>query len=68
MTSTEPAVRLKGVTKSFDGHKVLDDISLQVPGGTGFCLLGRSGTGKSVTLRHIIGLMRPDEGMYSSWS
>jgi phospholipid/cholesterol/gamma-HCH transport system ATP-binding protein len=62
MTSAEPAVRLEGITKSFNGHKVLDGISLEVPGGTGFCLLGRSGTGKSVTLRHIIGLMKPDRG------
>jgi phospholipid/cholesterol/gamma-HCH transport system ATP-binding protein len=62
MTATEPAVRLEGVTKSFNGHKVLDAISLDVPCGAGFCLLGRSGTGKSVTLRHIIGLMKPDRG------
>ena len=56
------AVRLEGVSKSFDGRKVLDDITLEVPEGTGFCLLGRSGTGKSVTLKHIIGLMKPDHG------
>jgi phospholipid/cholesterol/gamma-HCH transport system ATP-binding protein len=58
----EPAIRLEGVTKSFDNRKVLDDISLDVPEGTCFCLLGRSGTGKSVTLKHIIGLMKPDRG------
>ena len=57
-----PAVALDGVTKSFDGHKVLDDISFEIPKGQAFCLLGRSGTGKSVTLRHIIGLVRPDRG------
>ena len=60
MNPEEPAVRLENVTKSFNGRKVLDGISLEVPAGTGFCLLGRSGTGKSVTLRHIIGLMKPD--------
>jgi phospholipid/cholesterol/gamma-HCH transport system ATP-binding protein len=37
-------------------------VTLEVAEGTGFCLLGRSGTGKSVTLKHIIGLLRPDEG------
>lgn len=58
----EPAIRLEHVTKSFDGHKVLDDVSLDVPSGQAFCLLGRSGTGKSVTLKHIVGLMRPDAG------
>jgi phospholipid/cholesterol/gamma-HCH transport system ATP-binding protein len=56
------AIKLEHVTKSFDEHKVLDDVTLDVPEGTAFCLLGRSGTGKSVTLKHIIGLMRPDSG------
>jgi phospholipid/cholesterol/gamma-HCH transport system ATP-binding protein len=37
-------------------------VSFDVPQATGFCLLGRSGTGKSVTLKHIIGLMKPDVG------
>src|SRR5688572_20564873 len=59
---TEPAIRLDGVTKAFDGRKVLDDVTLEIPAGTGFCLLGRSGTGKSVTLKDIIGLLRPDSG------
>jgi phospholipid/cholesterol/gamma-HCH transport system ATP-binding protein len=62
MSSEQPAVRLENISKSFNGHKVLDGISLDVSAGTGFCLLGRSGTGKSVTLRHIIGLMKPDRG------
>jgi len=59
---SEPAIRLEGVTKTFDNRKVLDDVTLDVPEGKGFCLLGRSGTGKSVTLKHIIGLMKPDRG------
>lgn len=58
----QPAIRLEGVSKSFEHLKVLDDITLDVPQGTAFCLLGRSGTGKSVTLKHIIGLMKPDRG------
>lgn len=58
----EPAIRLDHVSKSFKGQKVLDDLSLDVPAGTAFCLLGRSGTGKSVTLKHIIGLIKPDRG------
>jgi phospholipid/cholesterol/gamma-HCH transport system ATP-binding protein len=61
MTS-EAAIRLDGVSKSFDRRTVLNDISLDVAEGSGFCLLGRSGTGKSVTLKHIIGLMKPDRG------
>jgi phospholipid/cholesterol/gamma-HCH transport system ATP-binding protein len=37
-------------------------VSLAIPAGHGFCILGRSGTGKSVMLKHIIGLMKPDAG------
>ena len=56
------AVRFDHVSKAFGTLKVLDDISFEVPMGQAFCLLGRSGTGKSVALRHIVGLMRPDSG------
>lgn len=58
----DPAIRLEGVTKAFDGRKVLDDVTLDVAAATAFCLLGRSGTGKSVTLKHIVGLLKPDTG------
>ena len=61
-TTAEPAVRLDRVTKSFGERNVLDGVSFEIPNGKAFCLLGRSGTGKSVTLRHIIGLVRPDSG------
>jgi len=57
-----PAIRLEHVTKAFNDRKVLDDVTLDVQEGKAFCLLGRSGTGKSVTLKHIIGLLRPDAG------
>ncbi len=56
------AVKLDGVTKTFGGRRVLNDVSFEVEPGCGFVILGRSGTGKSVTLRHIIGLVRPDRG------
>ena len=58
----EAAVRLEGVTKAFGAKRVLDNVTMTVPEGCGFVILGRSGTGKSVTLRSIIGLVRPDEG------
>ena len=58
----EPAVRLDHVSKAFGSRRVLDDVSLEIPEGCGYVILGRSGTGKSVTLRHMIGLMRPDSG------
>jgi phospholipid/cholesterol/gamma-HCH transport system ATP-binding protein len=62
MAETVPAVRLDRVTKSFGSRRVLDDVSFDVPAGRGFVILGRSGTGKSVTLRHIIRLLQPDRG------
>jgi phospholipid/cholesterol/gamma-HCH transport system ATP-binding protein len=59
---TGPAVRFEGVTKSFGSRTVLDDVSFEVPAGSGYAIIGRSGTGKSVALRHIIGLIVPDRG------
>jgi phospholipid/cholesterol/gamma-HCH transport system ATP-binding protein len=56
------AVRFEHVSKAFGALKVLDDISFEIPTGRAFCLLGRSGTGKSVALRHIVALVRPDSG------
>jgi phospholipid/cholesterol/gamma-HCH transport system ATP-binding protein len=56
------AVRFEHVSKAFGSLKVLDDISFEIPTGRAFCLLGRSGTGKSVALRHIVALVRPDSG------
>lgn len=60
--ATRAAVRLEQVSKAFGSNKVLDGVSLEVPEGCGFVILGRSGTGKSVTLRHIVGLVTPDSG------
>ena len=57
-----PAVRLEAVTKRFGTRTVLDDVSFAVEKGCGFIILGRSGTGKSVTLRHIVRLVLPDQG------
>jgi phospholipid/cholesterol/gamma-HCH transport system ATP-binding protein len=56
------AIRFDHVTKVFGNVRVLDDISFDVLRGQAFCILGRSGAGKSVTLRQMIGLMRPDSG------
>ena len=56
------AVRFDHVSKAFGARKVLDDVSFEIPKGQAFCLLGRSGTGKSVALRHIIGLVKADSG------
>jgi phospholipid/cholesterol/gamma-HCH transport system ATP-binding protein len=55
-------VALEGIHKSFHGHDVLRGIELEIEGGEIFTLLGGSGTGKSVMLKHMIGLLRPDRG------
>jgi phospholipid/cholesterol/gamma-HCH transport system ATP-binding protein len=56
------AVEFKRVMKSFGTKRVLNDVSFQIGQGQALCLLGRSGTGKSVTLKLIMALMRPDSG------
>jgi phospholipid/cholesterol/gamma-HCH transport system ATP-binding protein len=56
------AVEFKRVMKSFGTKSVLSDVSFQLGQGQALCLLGRSGTGKSVTLKLIMALMRPDAG------
>jgi phospholipid/cholesterol/gamma-HCH transport system ATP-binding protein len=56
------AIRFEGVSKAFGGMTVLDNVSFDVLRGQAFCILGRSGAGKSVTLRQMIGLQRPDSG------
>ena len=56
------AVEFKQVMKSFGAKRVLNDVSFQIGQGQALCLLGRSGTGKSVTLKLIMALMRPDSG------
>jgi len=57
-----PAVVFDHVSKSFGPKQVLTDVSLTVRAGEALCILGRSGTGKSVTLKLIISLLKPDTG------
>jgi phospholipid/cholesterol/gamma-HCH transport system ATP-binding protein len=56
------AIGFRNVTKVLDGRTVLDRASLQVPEGKITAIIGMSGGGKSVTLKHMVGLMRPDAG------
>src|ERR1700735_2903661 len=56
------AVEFKRVMKSFGTKSVLNDVSFYIDQGHALCLLGRSGTGKSVTLKLIMALMQPDSG------
>src|SRR5580765_2123785 len=58
----EPILRFQDVHKSFGAQKVLDGLSFEVEAGKTLAIMGGSGTGKSVVLRHAIGLLRPDSG------
>ena len=58
----DPIIVLDGVSKSFGSKPILNDISLAVAPGEALCILGRSGTGKSVTLKLMIALLLPDSG------
>jgi phospholipid/cholesterol/gamma-HCH transport system ATP-binding protein len=55
-------IQIRSLTKTFKGQKVLDDLSLDVPEGKITVIIGPSGTGKSVLLKHILGLIKPDSG------
>lgn len=60
--SGRPIISLEGIHKAFGDKVVLDGLSLQVERGEALVIVGGSGTGKSVMLKHIIGLLQPDEG------
>ncbi|MDP3024113.1 MAG: ABC transporter ATP-binding protein [candidate division Zixibacteria bacterium] len=55
-------IEIKEVYKSFGNNQVLNGVDLNISKGETIVILGRSGCGKSVLLKHIIGLMKPDEG------
>jgi phospholipid/cholesterol/gamma-HCH transport system ATP-binding protein len=59
---SDAIVAIQGITKSFGSHTVLQDITFEVPRGKTSAVLGPSGTGKSVLLNCIIGLLKPESG------
>lgn len=62
ITGAPIVIRYAGVYKSFGDFHVLRGLDLCIPKGKITAIIGRSGTGKSVTIKHIMGLLRPDEG------
>ena len=59
---SSPMIALHDIWKSFGGKQVLRGLTIQVAEGESLVIVGGSGTGKSVTLKHIIGLLQPDKG------
>ncbi|MCM8781947.1 MAG: ABC transporter ATP-binding protein [Candidatus Omnitrophica bacterium] len=55
-------IEIINLCKSFNGKKVLDNLNLTITKGETMVIIGRSGCGKSVLLKHIIGIMKPDSG------
>ena len=55
-------IQIIDLVKSFNGHVVLDGINLEMPQGKITVVIGKSGVGKSVLLKHIVGLLKPDSG------
>ena len=55
-------IQVENIYKSFDGKPVLKDVSLEIREGETLAIIGRSGSGKSVLMKHLIGLMTPDQG------
>ncbi len=61
-TAGHPYIEFRNIYKSFDTQPVLVDVSFDVRQGEMVAVLGRSGVGKSVTLKHILGFLKPDSG------
>lgn len=59
---SEPLIKVRSLQKSFGRHRVLHNIDLDIEKGSSLVILGGSGTGKSVLIKTIIGLMKPDSG------
>src|SRR5579885_1685895 len=57
-----PYIEFRHVSKAFGEKHVLNDVSFEVNSGETVCILGRSGVGKSVSLHHIMGFLKPDSG------
>lgn len=55
-------IEINNLYKSFGQKNVLNGVSMNIPNGSTMCIIGRSGCGKSVLLKHIVGLLEPDNG------
>ncbi len=60
----EPLIEFKNVTKRFGNRTILDRVNFQVYEGEITTVIGKSGTGKSVLLKHLIGLLKPEAAAF----
>jgi phospholipid/cholesterol/gamma-HCH transport system ATP-binding protein len=63
MNDETPKIRIRGLHKRFGAKRVLDGVDLDVPQGTSLVVIGGSGSGKSVLLKCVLGLIEPDDGI-----
>lgn len=63
LSQEQPVISIRHLSKSFDGKVVLSDVNIDVPKGENLVVLGKSGTGKSVLIKCIVGLIHPDSGV-----
>jgi phospholipid/cholesterol/gamma-HCH transport system ATP-binding protein len=63
MSGSTPKIRVRGLKKSFGPKIVLDGVDLDIAAGTGLVVIGGSGSGKSVLIKSILGLVTPDAGI-----
>jgi phospholipid/cholesterol/gamma-HCH transport system ATP-binding protein len=64
-TATEKVIEIKGLVKSFGTYQVLKGVDLDLYKGENLVVLGKSGTGKSVLIKIVVGLLTPDQGRVS---
>ena len=62
MAQSKFCIQVKDLCKSFGSHIVLDNLNLNIIQGKISYIVGRSGEGKSVTVKHLVGLLKPDKG------
>ena len=55
-------IQVRDLHKSFGSHRVLNGVDLRIAKGESVVIIGRSGGGKSILLKHLIGLLKPDSG------
>jgi len=62
LSSASPVIDVGGVTRQFGGKRAMDNVTLSVPAGVVFGLVGENGAGKTTLIKHVLGLLRPQTG------